>query len=195
MTKELPQTIKSGALYYLCHFMHRTIFLLAIELAFAGGMSFYVGTKVSWVFGVKFAPIGGLWSAISAYYILNLNDRGSILASWNRALGIFIGVLIAGAISSGLHYTVESLMLSLLVAVMLVAVIGKAVCFRTTCISLTVIYLVGILQPDIGVWWNCLGRFCESAVGMLIALIVIIVFHPVYLWLCDLKRRCGIKGD
>jgi len=169
-------------------FIKRYYIGLAIEASTAGLFAFWLGEVVSQVFGVDQSAIGGLWAAISAVIIIEIQERNTFTAAWIRFLSTFVAVLLTGAIVSGLGYHLWSLFLCLVASVIGCAAIGCRNGFKPAPIAVLVVFAVASIQPDLNIWWNCLGRFSESVMGIAISLVIVVIFHPFRAWLARVKE-------
>lgn len=187
---------QSSSKYYLLIVFYCIRFasiVLAIETAAAGGIAFWVGMKISSAYGISEPALGGLWAAISVFMVVCAEEKRAFVSAWNRVMAVFVGVVLAGALASWLGYGVGSFMLTLLASVIIVSLLKKKVCFRTATVSVAIIYLFGYIQPNISIWWSCLGRFSESVTGIFIALIFLLIFHPVRFWLASVRKRFNLE--
>lgn len=151
------KSISKNYLLIVYYCIRHASIVLAIESAAAGSIAFWVGMKISSAYGLTQTALGGLWCAISVFMVICAEEKRTLVLGLNRVVAVFIGVVISGAIISGLGAGIASLLISLLICVIIVSLLRKKTCYRSVSITVAIIYLFRYMVPQLNIWWICLG--------------------------------------
>lgn len=150
--------------------------VLALQVTLAVALGYYAGSGLSRWFGLGLPPLAGMWCVISALIVMQVMMREALEAALLRIVGSLVGAVVAWGFASWLGYTVLALLCCVFFAVLLTWVCRVAEAFRLASLTAVIIIVVGMISPDLPVWQNSLSRFVESALGVGIAIILVLVF-------------------
>ncbi len=158
---------------------YRSSIILALEMAISATLSLWLGTWFSQALNIDTASIGGLWSAISAILITQATNQETFKAAWLRVIGSLIGAIAAGIVVSLFGYAWWAFALGMLLTVVVCSLVNLADTFRLACLTLSVVMVIGQLTPAMNPWINSAGRFVESLIGVIVALLIAIPLKPL----------------
>ena len=143
---------------------------LVCLLGYLGG--YYVTTQ----FYAPSAALGGLWAVISGIVVLQATRRETWASAWLRVLGTFIGAVISAVYLYLLPFSPLGMAVTVGVTVLLCQFIGIPDHARLAALTVAVILVISGLHPEYNPLLNALLRFLESAIGTVLAVMV------VWLW-------------
>jgi uncharacterized membrane protein YgaE (UPF0421/DUF939 family) len=143
--------------------------LTACEASIGSLLSFLLGAWIAQYLHAGSPLIGGLWAMISAVNIEHVCYREMLKNAKARLLGTLIGVIISFISFSLLGYNYSSFFLSMLISVVLCAGL-KLPIYRLCCITVAIMFAVSQVGGYVSPWANCLSRFLESLIGIMIGI-------------------------
>jgi uncharacterized membrane protein YccC len=155
---------------------------IEIKVAIRGG----IAAALSWFLGVWFSKamahpdtlVSGTWCVLSAFVVLQSHLGGTYKAAWERFLGVFIGSLIGGVCTSFFGAHPLTLGGSVILTVCLLSFLNLKDSIRIACMSLSVVMILWGLSPEISPWTFAFFRFMDSALGILIAVVIAHTLWP-----------------
>jgi uncharacterized membrane protein YgaE (UPF0421/DUF939 family) len=159
-------------------------FQTALKLGIAVGLSYFTGTMVNAYVDAPTTITGGLWSATSTVFVMQTYAGGTLLASWRRFLGTFLGSAFAGIFISWLGTDSLALGASVFCITLFCFMTGLKDCFRLASLTAVIVMILWIINPDTAPWKFSLFRFIDSIVGISVGLIVASFF-----WSAQAKHK------
>lgn len=152
----------------------------ALESTIAAVGSFYLCYYISSLYDFPFLELSGLWGSISAFMVLGAIHQDVLKAAYERVLGTTIAAVLSLGVIYLTGYSMLGLAMTIFLSVIVLAIIKHRVTYRTTCIAIAVIFIVGIASPTpIPPWMDCVTRLLEACVGVVVAIAVVYLFHPI----------------
>lgn len=151
---------------------------LAIKTGLAGSLALITGLAFSHLFNRPDSLISGLWTVMAAIVVLQANLGGTYKAVWVRFLGILIGSLMGGALTSMLGSNEISLGISITLTVILCSAFNLKESVRIACMSVAVVIVLWGLKPTINPWTFSFFRIIDSCLGLIVALVVTHLIWP-----------------
>lgn len=128
--------------------------------------------------------MGAMLACTSLVVVLQSHSyRDSLRAGWTRVLGTFLGALVAYVYLSIWPFSVIGMLVSVFVLEMLCMLFGIYQNGRIATITLLIILLVSQMTPHIPPAENCLLRFTESVVGVVVGVALLWLLEQWNRWL------------
>ena len=128
--------------------------------------------------------MGAMLACTSLVVVLQSHSyRDSLRAGWTRVLGTFLGALVAYVYLSIWPFSVIGMLVSVFVLEMLCMLFGIYQNGRIATITLLIILLVSQMTPHIPPAENCLLRFTESVVGVVVGVVLLWLLEQWNRWL------------
>ncbi len=159
--------------------VYRSSLLIAIEMTLAATFSLLLGSWLGHYLKIDQVIVGGLWSVISTILVIQATNQEAFSAAWLRILGSLIGAILAGILVGAFSYHLWVFSVGIFISVIICALAKLNNAMRLSCITFAIILVIGELTPQMNPWLNSAGRFLESLVGVIIALIIALPLKPV----------------
>lgn len=128
--------------------------------------------------------MGAMLACTSLVVVLQSHSyRDSLRAGWTRVLGTFLGALVAYVYLSIWPFSVIGMLVSVFVLEMLCMLFDIYQNGRIATITLLIILLVSQMTPHIPPAENCLLRFTESVVGVVVGVALLWLLEQWNRWL------------
>jgi len=134
------------------------------------------GYYVTALFYAPSAALGGLWALISGIVVLQATRRETWASAWLRVLGTFIGAIISAIYLFLLPFSPLGMAVTVGVTVLLCQFIGIPDHARLVALTVAVIMVISSLHPEYHPFLNALLRFMESAIGTVLAVVVVLLW-------------------
>jgi uncharacterized membrane protein YgaE (UPF0421/DUF939 family) len=154
----------------------RTALRIAVENTLVCLFGYLVGYYVTALFYAPSAALGGLWALISGIVVLQATRRETWASAWLRVLGTFIGAIISAIYLFLLPFSPLGMAVTVGVTVLLCQFIGIPDHARLAALTVAVIMVISSLHPEYHPFLNALLRFMESAIGTVLAVVVVLLW-------------------
>lgn len=153
-------------------------------------LSYYCAYWFSLLIHIKQPEIGGLWGAISAAIVINVENNSLFNAAWLRFLGTFIGVVTPLIFLYIFGYNIFAFGCSVFFAMLVCSILSWKELYHAALITVAVVVVVGkIFYPIVPIWFNATARLVESVVGILVTLLVMLIFVGLQKWVSLRSNR------
>jgi uncharacterized membrane protein YccC len=152
--------------------------VFCLRLAVTVCACYLIGRKFSSLFSEVPDTIGGLWSIISAIFIIHENKVESCKEGFNRLMGSLIGAFLSAIV---LAYTPGGpwfMTLAIFLTALFCMAAGMHHSYKVACVTTAVILTTWELSTKTHPWLFSSMRFIESCIGIFIALAVMHI--PVF---------------
>ena len=154
----------------------RTALRIAVENTLVCLFGYLGGYYVTALFYAPSAALGGLWALISGIVVLQATRRETWASAWLRVLGTFIGAIISAIYLFLLPFSPLGMAVTVGVTVLLCQFIGIPDHARLAALTVAVIMVISSLHPEYHPFLNALLRFMESAIGTVLAVVVVLLW-------------------
>jgi len=153
-------------------FIHRASLLLAVEMSLTCALSYLLGLYVGQLFQPNTAMISALWCMISAILVMQSSWSKSLEFGASRIIGSVAGSITGACIFSFLGMYLLSFCAGVFILVLLFCYFDQAVYLRLAVLTLSVIFIAGMINPPSELVAISMSRLLESAIGILITLLI-----------------------
>lgn len=148
----------------------------ALKVALAVFISYMIGKKISELFSELDPIIGGLWSVISAIFVLEEGHIETYKAAFLRILGTFIGSLTSGIFLFVIGQSLWTLVSCIFCTILICSILKLYEFIKIANIAVAVIIIVSQIQNPADIWLFCLSRFLDAVIGIVVAIVILHVF-------------------
>ena len=128
--------------------------------------------------------MGAMLACTSLVVVLQSNSyKASLRTGWTRVLGTFLGALVAYIYLKMWPFSIVGMLASVFVLEMLCMLVGIYRNGRIATITLLIILLVSQMTPHVSPAVNCLLRFTESVVGVVVGIALLWLLERWNRWL------------
>ena len=128
--------------------------------------------------------MGAMLACTSLVVVLQSNSyKASPRTGWTRVLGTFLGALVAYIYLKMWPFSIVGMLASVFVLEMLCMLVGIYRNGRIATITLLIILLVSQMTPHVSPAVNCLLRFTESVVGVVVGIALLWLLERWNRWL------------
>ena len=151
------------------HHIRREQLLISTQIALVAFLAYLVGFYFTGLFPDYLPKIGGLWSAISAVVVLQLNRKDTISSASLRVIGSAIGAITSAIYLSFLPFHPIGIGMAILATGLICTALNMPGYLRLSVITVLVVMVTASLDPKLSPGINALLRFVESCLGSAIA--------------------------
>ncbi len=149
---------------------------VAVENTLVCLLGYLGGYYFTALFYAPSAALGGLWALISGIVVLQATRRETWTSAWLRVIGTCIGATISAMYLLLLPYNPVGMALTVGVTVLLCQLIGIPDHARLAALTVAVIMVISSLHPEYNPLLNAFLRFAESAIGTVLAVLVVLLW-------------------
>jgi uncharacterized membrane protein YccC len=149
---------------------------IALENAVVAFLGYLGGYYFTAAFFAPSAVLGGLWALISGIVVLQATRQDTWTSASLRIIGTCIGAAISAIYLQLLPYSPVGMAVTIGVTVLLCQMIGIPDHARLAALTVAVIMVISSLHPEYNPMLNALLRFVESAIGTVMAVMVILLW-------------------
>lgn len=173
----MPEKRKESWLHRQAHRYH---LLLAVESTLALLISFYCAYGFSVLINFPAPDIAGLWAAVSSAIVITPVRELAIKSAWLRFSGSIIGSIIPMIFVYIFGYSILAFACSIFLTVIVCYAVSWHESYHVALCTVAVVVFVGqALQATTSIWLNAMSRLAESAIGISVALIIVLALHPL----------------
>ena len=149
---------------------------IAVENTLVCLLGYLGGYYFTSLFYAPSAALGGLWALISGIVVLQATRRETWTSAWLRVIGTCIGAAISATYLLLLPFNPVGMAITVGVTVLLCQLIGIPDHARLAALTVAVIMVISSLHPEYNPLLNALLRFMESAIGTVLAVLVVLLW-------------------
>lgn len=151
---------------------------IGIKTALAASISFLLGIGFNQLYHRPDILASGLWSALTSVVVIQARLEVTNKAALDRFLGVFVGCVAGTFFMYHMGSGVVSLAISVFGTIVLCSLLDIKDSFRVASMSTAMIIIMGGLRGDLDPWVFGFFRFIESAIGILVAVIIAFSVWP-----------------
>ena len=145
---------------------------ISAQIALGAFLAYLIGFYFTGLFPDYLPKIGGLWSAISAVVVIQLNRRDIITSASLRVIGSAIGAIASAVYLSFLPFHPIGIGLAIFATGLVCTTFNIPSYMRLSAITVLVVMVTASLDPKLSPIVNALLRFAESCIGSAIAFLL-----------------------
>ena len=146
--------------------------LSSAQLPLVSLLAYWLGYNFTVLFFDSAPQIGGIWSAISAVYVLQASYKESKKTATTRVMGTAIGSAISAIYLSFLPFHVLGLGATVYAAGLICIALKMPSWMKLSANTVLVVMVTTAVDPEMNAALNALLRFVESLIGTAIAVVV-----------------------
>jgi uncharacterized membrane protein YccC len=147
------------------------------QIAVAALVAYLLGFSFTSLFPGYLPKIGGLWSAISAIVVTQVNRQEARSSASLRVLGSAIGAVTSAVYLSLLPFHPVGMALAIFATVVICTALNIPSHGRLAAITVLVVMVTASLDPALNPLLNALLRFVESCIGTAVALLGVLLWR------------------
>lgn len=153
---------------YISSLFDRIDFKVAVRNGIGAGLSLFVGNLLSQFLERPNPIVSSLWICLTAILILQAHLGGTYRSAWTRFLGLVVGTIVGGAMTSWLGTDPFTLSISIALTIIICSILKLQESFRIAIATVAVIMIVWELNPNVSPWLFSIYRFIDSCFGLMI---------------------------
>tara|TARA_B100000073_G_C23609749_1_gene524008 strand:+ start:192 stop:707 length:516 start_codon:yes stop_codon:yes gene_type:complete len=146
--------------------------LISAQIAFAAVLAYWLGLRFTALFTGYFPKIGGLWSAISAVVVMQIDKKDTANSAYLRVFGTAFGAAISAVCLFLFPFHAIGMGASVFFSSLICTSLNMSRWMRLSAITILVVMVTASLNPALNPMLNALLRFCESCIGSAVAISV-----------------------
>ena len=155
-------------------------FLISARIAMGALIAFWAGYSFTSMFPGYFPQIGGLWSAISAIFVVQVSQKDTKNSSYARLICTAVGSIASGLYLSFLPFNPIGVGCTIFVSCLICAVFNMMNWMRLAALTILVSMYALSLESNMIPWLNSLLRFIESCIGTATAAFLVCVWPKIF---------------
>lgn len=176
----------------VAQWLDRIDWKMAIRTGIVATLSFIIGTATAHLGHRPDKMASGLWTTLTAVVVLQAYIGGTYKASWNRFLGVLIGSITGGLLTSLFGSGPLQLGFGVAFTVLLCGAVGLSESYRIASVSFAVICVMWAFSTQITPWVFSFYRFVDSCIGIALA---VIIAHTVFPFQVTKKIRIDMADS
>ena len=145
---------------------------IAAQIALGAFLAYLIGYFFTGFFPDYLPKIGGLWSAISAVVVIQLNRKDTTTSASLRVIGSAIGAMTSAVYLSFLPFHPIGIGVAIFATGLVCTTFNIPDYMRLSAITVLVVMVTASLDPKLSPAINALLRFAESCIGSAIAFLL-----------------------
>lgn len=155
---------------------------IAVKTGIAASCSYFVAKWYSQFFSRPDILASGIWCVVTTIVIMQANIGGTYKAAGTRFLGVFIGSLMGGLLTSNFGQATFTLGASVTATILLCSLFQLKDAYRIAALTVAIIMVSTAVHPETSPWTICFFRSLDSAVGIIIGIVITHVVWPEQTW-------------
>lgn len=133
---------------------------------------YYLGTSITRGRFPVPSEIGGYWCMLSGILVLRKTGRESFVMGLDRILGTFVGVLVAALFIVFFGGAIWQLFFAVFITTLICLLLPLRDFYIPAGLATAIVLVVWQLGEGMNPWFSSLARFIESAIGVLVGLLI-----------------------
>jgi uncharacterized membrane protein YgaE (UPF0421/DUF939 family) len=152
---------------------------IALKTALAAGISLALSLAINTYFKRPDTIISGLWAALAAIVVQQAHLGSTYRTAWQRLLGVLIGCLMGGLLTTLLGSNPLSLGIGIFLTVVICSMFNLKESLRIACLSVAVVMILWGIRPQTSPWLFGMYRFFDSCLGVAVAVMIAHLVWPL----------------
>ena len=148
------------------------------QIALAALVAYVLGSQFTSLFPGYLPKIGGLWSAISAIVVTQMNRKETRSSASLRILGSTIGAITSAVYLALLPFHPLGMAAAIFATVLVCTALNVPSHGRLAAITVIVVMVTSSLDPALNPGINALLRLAESGIGTAMAVLTVALWPP-----------------
>ena len=144
----------------------------ALKTGLAASISYIIGVAISKILDRPDTLVSGLWCVLTAIVVSQANIGLTYKTAWIRFLGVIVGSIMGGYITTYLGSDSVSLGIGVFFTVIICSILNIKDSFRIACMSVAVVMLLWGFKHAVSPWTFSFFRFIDSCIGIITTLAV-----------------------